>query len=114
MRILDSEIDLDANKYILFKQYRMWFLLVVLTALLDAVSTMVFMTRSGPHDEMNILVKILGYTYGPIVGPLLGKLYQIFGVWVLSLFVPRLTRFVCLMIICFNTYAFVINLLIEH
>jgi hypothetical protein len=114
MRILDSEVDLDANKYLLFTQYRLWFLLVILTALMDAVSTMVFMLRTGPHIETNILVKILGYTYGPIVGPLLGKLYQIFGVWVLSLFVPRLTRFVCLMVICFNTYAFVINLLIQH
>lgn len=111
MRILDSEVDLDANKYILFKEHRMWFLLVLYTALLDAVSTMVFMLETGPHVEMNIVVRILSYTYGPIAGPLLGKLYQIFGVWVMSLMVPRIIRFVCIMVICFNIYAFVVNLL---
>ena len=110
MKILDQEIDLEANKYALFRQHRTLFCLLLLTALMDAVSTMVFMRRIGPHAEMNWVVRILGYAYGPYVGPLLGKLYQVFGMWVISLFVPRLTRFVCITIILLNCYAFVLNL----
>ena len=110
MRILDSDINIDANKYRLFREHRILMGLLILTALMDAVSTMVFMQRLGPHVEMNVVVRILGYTYGPIAGPLLGKLYQIFGVWVISLMVPRLTRFVCIVIILLNCYAFVLNM----
>jgi len=110
MRILDSDIDVDASKYILFRQYRPLFILLLVTALMDAVSTMVFMHRIGAHVETNVVVRILSFGYGPVIGPLLGKLYQIFGVWVISVIVPRLTKFVCFMVIFFNCYAFVINL----
>jgi hypothetical protein len=112
MRILDSEVDIDASKTLLFKEYRPYFLLVVLTALMDAFSTMVFMERIGPHIEMNFVVRVLSFHYGTSFGPLLGKLYQIFAVWVMSVITPRLTRFICVMVILFNCYAFVVNLTI--
>ncbi len=109
MKILDSDIDLDAGKYLLFKQH--WILLILLlgTALMDAVSTMYFMLQTGPGSEMNWVVRNLSFGYGPIVGPLLGKLYQIFAVWVISVMVPRLIRFICVMVIAFNMYAFFVN-----
>jgi hypothetical protein len=109
MKILDSDIDIDAGKYLLFKEH--WILLILLigTALMDAVSTMYFMLKTGPGTEMNWVVRMLSIGYGPIVGPPLGKLYQIFGVWVISVMVPRLTRFVCSMIIALNVYAFFFN-----
>ncbi len=52
----------------------------------------------------------MSYTYGPTTGPLLGKLYQVFGVWVLTLMTPKLSRGVCAMIIFFNCYATVVNM----
>ena len=109
MKILDSEIDLDEGKYLLFKQHWILLILLVGTALMDAVSTMYFMLLTGPESEMNWVVRVLSYGYGPIIGPLLGKLYQVFAVWVISVMVPRLTRFVCSMVIGFNLYAFVVN-----
>lgn len=109
MRILDSDIDIDEVKYLLFKRHWMLLILLVGTALMDAVSTMNFMLLIGPESEMNWVVRKLSLWYGPILGPLLGKLYQIFAVWVISLMVPRLTRFVCCMVIGFNVFAFVVN-----
>ena len=84
-------------------------ILLIGSAMMDAVSTTYFMLQTGPEREMNWVVRILSYEYGPIVGPVLGKLYQIFAVWVISVMVPRLTRFVCIMIILFNVYAFFMN-----
>ena len=110
MRILDSEIDIDASKYTLFKEHQGLFTLLIISALMDAASTTHFMRIKGIGLEMNVVVRLLSYTYGPITGPLLGKLYQIFGVWVLTVFVPKLSRFVCAMIIIFNCYAVVMNM----
>ncbi|MFC1765883.1 hypothetical protein ACFL6U_27880 [Planctomycetota bacterium] len=113
MKILDSEINLDANKALLFKKHWFLFLLVLITAAMDAFSTTVFMERIGPQVEMNPVVRVLSFTYGIKTGPVLGKLYQIFALWVISIMTPRLTRFICVMVILFNCYAFVINLMIE-
>ena len=110
MRILDSEIDIDASKYTLFKEHQGLFTLLIISALMDAASTTYFMGIKGIGLEMNHVVRLLSYTYGPLAGPLLGKLYQVFGVWVLTLFVPKLSRFVCAMIIIFNCYAVVVNM----
>ncbi len=77
---------------------------------MDAASTTHFMQRTGPGPELNVVVRLLSYTYGPIAGPLLGKLYQIFAVWVLTTVTPKLSRFVCAMIILFNCYATVVNM----
>ncbi len=109
MRILDSDIDIDAGKYLLFKRHWILLILVVGTALMDAVSTTYFMLLTDPALEMNWVVRMLSFGYGPVMGPLLGKLYQIFAVWVISVVVPRLTRFICLMVVAFNVYAFYFN-----
>jgi hypothetical protein len=109
MKILDSEIDIDAGKYLLFKKHWIMLILLIGTALMDAVSTTYFMLETGPGLEMNWVVRMLSFGYGPIIGPLLGKIYQIFAVWVISVMVPRLTRFICFMVIVFNVYAFFFN-----
>ena len=62
MKILDSEIDIDTNKSLLFKEYRTFFVMVVVTALMDAVSTMYFMELIGPHVEMNPIVRVLSFS----------------------------------------------------
>ena len=110
MRLLDSEIDIDASKYGQFKEYRVLFALLILSALMDAASTTHFMQKTGPGPESNLVVRLLSYTYGPTAGPLLGKLYQIFGVWVLTIMTPKLSRFVCAAIIFCNCYATVVNM----
>ncbi len=109
MKILDSEINIDAGKYLLFKKHWIMLILLIGTALMDAVSTTYFMLQTGPDSEMNWVVRVLSLGYGPIIGPLLGKIYQIFAVWVISVMVPRLTRFICLTVILFNAYAFFFN-----
>lgn len=110
MKILDSEIDLAANKSLLFRQHRVLFVLLVVTAIMDAFSTRFFMQRIGLHVESNIVVRLLSFSYGTLAGPYLGKFYQVCAVWIISVCTPRLTRFVCVMVILMNCYAFVVNM----
>jgi len=110
MRVLDTEINIEANKTLFWTRYRLLFLLLVYTALADAISTTYFMSRIGPHHEMNGVVRMLTHTFGIVWGPLLGKSLQVAAVWLISVFTPKLTRMVCSFIIACNIYAVYINM----
>ena len=97
------------HKWDLFTTYRSHFLIFCLSALADAASTTYFMNIVGPGAESNLYVRVLSYTYGHTAGPILGKLYQIFALWGFSILTPRLTRFVCLIIISINFTAAIVN-----
>jgi len=110
MRVLDTEIDIETNRWLLFGQYRLLFLLLIYSALGDAISTTYFMTRTGPSHETNVAVRLLSYNCGIVWGPLLGKALQILGVWMITVFAPNLTRLLCSVIIAVNIYAAYVNI----
>lgn len=110
MRVLDAEINIATNKWLLFDRYRLLFLLLVYSAVVDALSTTYFMARIGPHHETNTVVRLLAHTYGIVWGPLLGKSLQILGVWLITVFTPSLTRLLCSVIIAVNIYAAYVNI----
>ena len=110
MEIDDGKIEFSKNKTLLFTQYRNYFYFCVLTAVTDAISTTYFMSLLGPEPETNIIVRDLAYYYGIYAGPVLGKIYQLFAVWGLSVIAPRLTRFICIVIIFVNLIATFLNI----
>ena len=97
------------HKWDLFTTYRSHFLIFCLSALADAASTTYFMNIVGAGAESNLYVRVLSYSYGHTAGPILGKLYQGFALWGFSILTPRLTRFVCLIIISINFAAAIVN-----
>ena len=110
MKIEDGKIEFSKNKTLLFTQYRNYFYFCILTAMTDAFSTTYFMSLLGPEPETNVIVRNLAYYYGIYAGPVLGKIYQLFAVWGLSVIAPRLTRLICLVIIFVNLMATLINI----
>ena len=110
MRVLDTDIDIAANRGLFWTRYRLLFLLLIYTALADAISTTYFMSRIGPHHESNVVVRMLAHTCGIVWGPLLGKALQVLGVWLITVFTPNLTRALCSVIIAVNMYAVFINM----
>jgi hypothetical protein len=106
-----GEINFRENKSLLFTQHRELFYVCVLTAFLDAVSTVFFMYFLGPDPESNVIVRQMSYFYGIYLGPVLGKVYQLFGLWGLSVIAPRLIRLLCAIIIAINLFAFAMNMI---
>lgn len=110
MRVLDTEIDVAGNWTILIDRYRAYFFLVVYSAVLDCVSTMYFMSKIGPGYECNLFVRHLSYTFGIIIGPIIGKMLQILAVWFMTVFAPNLIKALCVTVFIVNCYAFVMNM----
>ena len=110
MKLEDGKIDFSKNKIVLFTKYRSYFYLFLVTALTDAISTTYFMSLLGPEQESNFIVRDLAFYYGIYAGPALGKIYQLFAVWGLSVIAPSLTRLICIVVIAINLFATGINI----
>lgn len=85
---------------------------MILTAVLDVASTIWFMKLVGPQIELNLIVRSMAYSFGIILGPIIGKTSQLFAVWALTLLVPRLTKMLCILIIVLNGMACLLNTLV--
>ena len=110
MKFEEGKIYYSKNKTVLFTKYRSYFYFFLVTALTDAISTTLFMKMLGPEMESNFIVRDLAFYYGIYAGPVLGKIYQIFAVWGLSVIAPRLTRLICIVVIAINLFATGINI----
>ena len=109
IRILDEEVDLRANSRLLFSTHRDCLDWLVISGMLDAVSTTWFMFVVGPEIETNHLVRALTGLFGFALGPLIGKAAQLVALWALILVVPRLARFLCIFVIAINLFACLFN-----
>lgn len=109
IRVLDEAIDLRANSRLLFTRHRDCVDWLVITAMLDAVSTTWFMVAVGPEIETNPVVRGFTALLGFALGPMFAKLVQLGALWALTLVVPRLARFLCLFVIAINLFACLFN-----
>jgi len=110
MQILGEDIDLRKNLAGSFRTHKVLWMLFLLSALMDFLSTVYFMHSRCICLEANVLVRSLAYTYGILPGVLLGKLLQLFSVIGLSSLSLRLSPLVLLAITGVNLLAVVINL----
>ena len=94
----------------LITEHRPFVLLLLFTIALDALSTIAFMSVLGPDAEMNPLVRVLAHHLGIIAGPMLGKSFQLLAACVLSIFTPRLSKYILSTVILVNLFAFVVNM----
>lgn len=108
-RVLDEVIDLRANSCLLFTKHRDCLDWLVITAVLDAVSTTWFMFAVGPEIETNYIVRLFTGWLGFGLGPLVAKTAQLFALWALVVLVPRLARALCLFVISINAFACLFN-----
>jgi len=109
MQLLGKKIYFEKNKKLLFTQYHDYFIVLFISALLDATSTYMFMFNLGIEEEQNPIIRFFALYLGISAGPFIGKTLQLFSVWVLSILAPRLTKFVCSITILINLFAFSVN-----
>jgi len=110
MNLLGESIDVSGNARQLLERHRPFVILLLVTALLDVLSTVAFMSVVGVGREYNWIVRFATWHLGIIAGPVVGKSFQLAGVLGLAVIAPRLSRFVCTIVILINLLAFVLNM----
>ena len=62
----------------------------VLALAVDTISTIHFMTLTGPEQEFHPVVRMAAYAYGPILGPILAALYKVISAMIVVLYWRKL------------------------
>ena len=111
MKILGEEVSLLENiRYSLRKHWLLWLLLLI-TASFDLLTTLTFMWRDGIEYEKNFIVKNLALALGILPGVALGKSLQIFAALGFAALSKKLTRAILLLIVLLNFWAIIVNTL---
>lgn len=110
MKLLGQSIDVAGNARQLIERHRPFVVLLLVTAALDVVSTIAFMSVIGIGQEYNWIVRAFSLHLGIVAGPVVAKSFQLAGVLGLAILAPRLSRFVCTVVILVNLLAFVVNM----
>lgn len=111
MRVLDEHIPLKENlKASLHKYWYLWLILLV-TAFFDFVTTLLFMQNDGIMFERNLVVRWLAHTIGIIPGVFIGKSLQIMAAIIFSALSLSLARATLLLLLLLNLVAVIVNLM---
>lgn len=105
IKILDNDVDVFKNSRRLLKDYRVHFLIVIVTMFADSISTTLFMSADGVGSEMNHVVRLLAMRLGIVSGPMVGKVLQLVALCLLACIVPTLTRLLFWVVITINIIA---------
>jgi hypothetical protein len=87
------------------REYRVFLILTVLAALADAASTVYFMLQAGPDAEGHPAVRLVSAVFGPIAGPIVGKLCQFIVVVALTVYLRRWAAYIFVAVIILYTWA---------
>lgn len=110
IRVLGEPIQLRANAARAWQVHRPFIWLLLATVVLDALSTVAFMSTLGVGQEQNPFIRHLAQGVGIVGGTSLGKLGQVLAVAVFVALTPRLARLVFTVVILLNLFAFVVNM----
>ncbi len=110
MKILDQEILLKKNVLDSFKIYKVFWLLLLLSELFDAISTIAFMHDVGIDYEANEVILWLSKQLGVVSGVFFGKFLQFIAAMSFSALSLKYSRAILLLFITLNVLATLHNL----
>lgn len=109
MTILDQQVPLTSNIFFALQRYRVFWLLLCLTAVIDYVTTLKFMINGSIALEANVVIRHLAYELGIFPGVFIGKLLQLFSGVAFCALSRELSRAILLLLILLNLLAIFIN-----
>jgi hypothetical protein len=87
------------------QEFRIFLILTMLAALADAASTVYFMLRAGPDAEGHPAIRLVSTVFGPILGPIVGKLFQLTVVVALTIYLRRWAVYIFVAVIVLYAWA---------
>lgn len=109
MTILDQQVALQSNLLFALQRYRILWVLLALTAIIDYVTTINFMTNGSISLEGNLIVRHLAYGLGIYPGVLIGKVLQIFAAMAFCALTREYGKGILVVIIGLNCVASYFN-----
>jgi hypothetical protein len=87
------------------REFRVFLILTALAAVADATSTVYFMLQAGPDAEGHPAIRMISAVFGPILGPIIGKLCQLTVVVALTIYLRRWAIYIFVAVIILYAWA---------
>jgi len=87
------------------RQYHLLLILTALAATADMVSTIYIMLVYGPEAEWHPTIRLLSTIFGPVFGPMAGKLWQLAVVVALTVYLRFWARYIFVTVAFIYTWA---------
>ena len=110
MLILSEQVPLKENLKTSLRRYWFLWLILLLTAFFDFVTTVLFMSYEGIDAEANPVIRWLVTKIGIFPGVFFGKSLQIIAAIGFSALSMSLARAILLLLVLLNVVAIIINL----
>jgi len=105
MKVLDEEIDLIENLKSSFIKYQLLWLFLLITIVLDSLTTINFMQNQSINHEANLIIRWLATIFGIIPGVIFGKLLQLISALVFSALSLKYSRAILMLLLSLNLLA---------
>jgi hypothetical protein len=103
--IHDIRERLRTNWHGYVRQYWIFLVLTVLAALADILSTVHFMHIEGAEIERHPTIRLLSMFLGPVLGPIIGKLFQLVAIIVVTAYLRRWAVYIFITVIILYSWA---------
>ena len=110
MKILDEDIPLLDNLKKSVQFYWLLWLILLVSIVLDTVTTVIFMQGDGISFEANLLIRWLALTFGIIPGVIFGKALQLVAALGFSALSLKYSRAILMLLTALNILAVYHNL----
>jgi hypothetical protein len=87
------------------RRYSIFLVLIVLAAAADMFSTIRFMLIEGPEAEGHPAVRLLANFFGPVFGPVIGKICQFAVIIAVTVYMRRWAVYIFVVVIVLYTWA---------
>jgi len=87
------------------QQYWIFLVLTILAAAADMFSTIRFMLLEGPEAEGHPAVRLISIVFGPIFGPVIGKICQFAVIISVTVYLRRWAVYIFVIVIILCTWA---------
>jgi len=109
VRILGINVDFLENIKFSTKRYSIWWVLLLVTILLDILTTNAFIAKYGMRAEGNLITRFLMLDLNPFYGNIIGKILQLFSVLFFVGLNKRFGNIFLLFVNLLNCWAIVVN-----
>lgn len=108
IRDIVERFHVNSEGYI--REYRIFLVLTVIAAVVDAASTIYFMLRTSPDVEGHPAIRLISIVFGPIFGPIVSKLIQLTVIVALTVYLRHWATYIFVAVIILYTWAAWYNL----
>lgn len=77
-----------------WRRYQWLFIATVLASTADLLTTIRFMHMDGIEQELHPAIRIVSWLFGPLIGPVLGKLAQLAAIVLVTVYARKLAVYV--------------------